>query len=52
MNMEWRSGRVEEWKRIFPPFFHSSVLPFGGWGRRGASILPFFHSGRGRGGRE
>jgi hypothetical protein len=25
---EWKSGRVEERKRIFPPFFHSSILPF------------------------
>jgi thiol:disulfide interchange protein DsbD len=35
MNIEWKSGRVEEWRGVFLPFVHSSVLPlciFTAWG--------------------
>jgi hypothetical protein len=37
---EWKSGRVEEWKRkegFVLPFFHSSILPFGGAGKEGSA---------------
>jgi outer membrane protein assembly factor BamB/predicted MPP superfamily phosphohydrolase len=35
MNMEWKSGGVEEWRRTVLPFLHSSIPPFGGAGMTG-----------------
>jgi hypothetical protein len=39
---EQQSGRVEEWKKkegFVLPFFHSSILPFGGVGEEGTTPL-------------